>query len=499
MKSFVRITCICFLLLALAACAGSSAVRMPEQITTQTTTEQVNTEQTTLPKDSLNLDEAITGAVAYFIPRLPEKAKIALVSFDAASALLSEYIIAEMWRGFEDSGKFIMVDRRNLDRIDDEINYQLGSGKVDDTTAVSISRQYGAEILVYGQILAIGQGSSAAEYRLSIYATDVEKAASSQRAYTIKADSRLNSLLNSSAEDEVDRAVSAMAQTINQKTTVAVGRISFVGTETVSGFSAWLKNRLIASAQKQREKFQVASRDESSDLATLSRGLTVVVPEGGSPIQAVIAGHYSPLDSGAEVSLYLVSTTGNRMVLASSQFVIPSSELERRRLSLLPEKDTDHISLDEFQAKQQVVSSYAGDDNEWTFTITPGVLDGIYYDGDFMYMSLFSSKNCYFRIIHIDVDGNTQVIYPVAALDNNFLKGGETRSIPDNTLYLMKAPFGEEIILAAAYTEPFANDASGAGPLSEEIISRSFTVETRSAETMTPSATAKFSYTILPR
>jgi hypothetical protein len=106
--------------------------------------------------------------------------------------------------------------------------YQYLSGLVDDDLIVSMTKQYGAGILVYGQLTAMGQG--ALEYRMTVYATDVEKASSSQRAYTVRPDNRLASLLNVSPDEEVERAVAAMARAVSQKTVIAVGKISYADT-----------------------------------------------------------------------------------------------------------------------------------------------------------------------------------------------------------------------------------------------------------------------------
>jgi len=482
MKTIIRLTTVCLLLPALsnlwfAACAsGGSAQTEPAY-----------------SENSLALDAAITEAASYFIGRLNAGAKTALVPFTSPSGRLSDYVFEEMWSRFEDSGRFVMVDRRNLERIEAEIKHQYETGRVDDAAMVSVTRQYGAEILIHGQISPLGR-----EYRITVYATDVEKASSSQRAFIVRPDSRLAALLNASAEDEVERAVSAMAKAVNQKTTIAVGRISYGDTQSVSSLSAWLKNSIIAGAQKQRDKFQVATESESADFAVSSRGLTVEAPLANSAVQAVVTGSYSPLDSGAEVSVRLISTSGNRVVLASERFVIPAAELQRRRLSLLPEKDNAVISAAEFEAKQKAVDPYAGRNNQWAFTVTPDVLDGIYYDGDYMTMRLYSARDCYFRIIHVDVNGGTQVIYPTSARDNNLIRAGETRRLPDNTIYRMGPPFGEELILVAAYERSFALNPQS-GTLSADSITRGLTVESDNRTQMSPSVTAKFSYTMLPR
>jgi hypothetical protein len=389
-----------------------------------------------------------------------------------------------------------MIDRRNIDRIEAELNHQYRSGNVDENFMVSMGRQYGAEILIHGQIVPLGYN-----YRMTIYATDVERATSSQRAFNVRPDNRLASLLNVSAEEEVERAVSAMARALDQRTTIAIGRISYGDTQTVSSLSAWLKNTIITGAHKQQDKLQVATENESSNFAVTSRGLTVEPPvaAGSGAIQAVVAGNFSSLDTGAEVLLQLISTSGNRIVLSSSRFVIPASELERRRLSLFPEQGSTTITRAEFETRQQAVDLYSGRNNPFMFTVSPDVLDGIFYDGDFMTMRIFSARDCYFRIIHVDVYGNTQVIYPVSPNDNNFIRAGETRRIPDNTRFRLHAPFGEEMILVSAYDRPFTQ-SHVTGPLSVENIARGLTVErSDNRVSMNPVATARFSYTILPR
>jgi len=445
------------------------------------------------PANGVALDTAIKNAAVYFTGRLPEGAKVALVPFDTPTGRLSDYIFEELWTRFEDSAKFIMVDRRNLEKVEAEIRHQYGSGRVDDDAVVSITRQYGAEILVYGQMSKIGK-----DYRITVYATDVEKASSSQRAFDIMTDGRLTSLLNVSADDEVMRAVSVMARAVDQKTTITVGRISYADTQTVSNLSAWLKSTIVAGANKERGKFDVASESESADFAVSSRGLTVENPVSNSAIQAVITGSFSPIDSDAEVSIQLVSTSGNKVVLSSSRFIIPASELQRRKLTLLPDKNNAVITKAEFESKQKAVEPYAGKNNKWNFTVTPDVLDGIYYDGDYMTMRLFSEKDCYFRLIHVDVNGIAQVIYPVSPSDNNFIRAGETRRIPDNTRFKMGAPFGEEMILAAAYERQFRNEQV-TGAINEAVIINGLTVEGDNRAKISPAATAKYSYTILPK
>jgi len=476
-KTIFNFANICLVTLALSACASRQATVLAYS------------------PDTLTLDRAIAETALYFAQRLPSGTRIALVPFGAPTGRLSDYVFEELWGFLQYTGSFVMLDRINLARIDAEIMHQLSSGRVDDDFAVSITRQYGAQVLVYGQIRPMGN-----EYRMTVFATDVERATSTQRAFNIRIDTRLASLLNVSAEDEIERAIAAMTRELNYRTTVALGRIAFGNTQSVSGFSSWLRNSIIASAQNHREKIQIATERESSDFAIASRGLTVETPVANSAVQAVLMGNYSPLDSGAEVSIQIVSTSGNRIVLASTRFFIPASELERRRLSLLPPIGSAVASLVQFQERHQAVASFGSENNRWIFTVTPDVLDGIYYEGDLMTMRVFSERDAYFRITHVDVNGNVQIIFPVSPRDNNFIRAGETRRIPDNTRFRIVPPFGEEFILVAAYDRQFTNDPrAGAGTLSADFISRGLVVEDNRHTEMTPSATAMFSFTVLPR
>jgi len=299
----------------------------------------------TAQDDSLTLDAAIAKIAEYFSTNLAPKTNIALLSFDAENKTLSDYILEEFWIYFEDNSSLTLVERKNLELINKEMNYQM-SGAVSDDSAKSIGHQFGPQTLLYGKLVSMGK-----EYRLSVYATDVERATSSMRAVNIKPDKRLSAL-----------------------------------------------------CEKQ-----------------------------------------SAGNNGANMANVL----------------------------------------------------YSGSDNPFQFTVQTDKSDGIYHDGDYMTMRISSAKDAYFKVTHIDVSGQAQVIYPTSSRDNNFIKAGQTRQIPDNTKYKMTKPYGEEIILVAAYDAPFNVGKQNSAPLSNNVVMRGLIVE--DAETKTnvqPVATAKFTYSI---
>jgi len=297
-------------------------------------------------EDSITLDKAIPKIASYFSNNLAPKSPVALIAFDTENKTLSDYIFEEFWIYFEDNSSLALVDRKNLELISKEMNYQL-SGAVSDDSAKSIGHQFGPQTLLYGKLTRLGD-----EYRLSVYATDVERATSSLRVANIKPDKRLASLLEKPA----------------------------------------------------------------------------------------------------------TANTGINMA------------------NIL----------------------YAGFDNPFKFTAQTDKSNGIYHDGDYMTMQIYSAQDIYFKVMHIDVNGKAQVIYPASPGDNNFIKAGQTRTIPDNTRYKMTKPYGEEMILVSAYNAPFTvSGQNNSAPLSGNVVVRGLVVE--NAETQTniqPVATAKFTYSI---
>jgi len=323
-----------FLFIVLLSCASQK---------TATPTDAGNDDAS---KDLLTLDMAIAKIASYFSSNLTPKSPIALIAFETENKTLSDYIFEEFWIYFEDNSSLILVDRQNLELISKEMNYQL-SGMVSDDSAKLIGHQFGPQTLLYGKLIRLGS-----EYRLSVYATDVERATSSLRAANIKPDKRIASLL---------------------------------------------------------EK----------------------------------------------------STTENTGINMANVL-------------------------------------YAGSDNPFQFTVQTDKSNGIYHDGDYMTMQIYSAQDTYFKVTHIDVNGKAQVIYPTSPRDNNFIRAGQTRNIPDNTKFKMTKPYGEEIILVAAYSTSFTvSGQSIPAPVSSNVVVRGFTAESTETQTsIQPVATAKFTYSI---
>jgi TolB-like protein len=123
---------------------------------------------------NLLIQRGIEGAVyrssQSLINDLSANSIIAVLSISSKDRDTALSVIEELEFQFVDSKKFKIVDRKTLDAIRTEQNFQL-SGDVDDNSAVSIGKMLGANIVITGTI----SGSSTAQ-RLTIKALDVKTA-----------------------------------------------------------------------------------------------------------------------------------------------------------------------------------------------------------------------------------------------------------------------------------------------------------------------------------
>jgi hypothetical protein len=102
-----------------------------------------------LSAQTVSLDEAIKNIAQGIEEKLEEGVKIVVWNFNSSSERLSDYIVDELTTLFINNGKLIVVDRKNLSLIDEEIDYQM-SGEVDEETIQEIGHKLGAESIVFG-------------------------------------------------------------------------------------------------------------------------------------------------------------------------------------------------------------------------------------------------------------------------------------------------------------------------------------------------------------
>lgn len=116
------------------------------------------------------VEGAVARASVIFIGELPRNSTIAVISISSNNLDLATFAIDELEYQLVTAKQFTIVDRKTLDAIRSEQNFQL-SGEVSDQSAISIGNLLGANIVITGGISGSGNTQ-----RLTLKALDVKTA-----------------------------------------------------------------------------------------------------------------------------------------------------------------------------------------------------------------------------------------------------------------------------------------------------------------------------------
>jgi TolB-like protein len=117
------------------------------------------------------LDAAIQQASKEINDSLPQGTKVALLNFTSSSDVFSDYVLEEMSIALVKGRKLVVVDRKEIDLIRGEMNFQM-SGEVNDESAQEIGKMLGAQSIVSGSLVNMGES-----YRFRIKVINVLSAA----------------------------------------------------------------------------------------------------------------------------------------------------------------------------------------------------------------------------------------------------------------------------------------------------------------------------------
>jgi len=120
---------------------------------------------------TVSLDNAIKGAVDEITYSLKRGNKVAVLSVRANSGRMSNYIIEELISNIVSQRTITVVDRAQLDLIQEEMNFQM-SGEVSDASAQAIGKKLGAQSIITGSFESLGN-----YYRFRVRVIEVETAA----------------------------------------------------------------------------------------------------------------------------------------------------------------------------------------------------------------------------------------------------------------------------------------------------------------------------------
>jgi hypothetical protein len=198
----------------------------------------------------------------------------------------------------------------------------------------------------------------------------------------------------------------------------------------------------------------------------------------------------------------MISTDKGKRLLNACQFTITEAELKRLNLKLIPD---NYERLADYQAVQRKLSEFDTTHNRFEFQALLDRPDAMYRNGDYMSFKIHSSEDCWFLIQGLQLNGEIVTLYPTETREVNFIKGGDTRTLPDRGRFRLGGPpFGEEYILISAFkeqitipTEPVKLDNANLKTKTRAIAKEEYSEGSVNIDvSVQPVARAKFSYTI---
>ncbi|GHV90486.1 hypothetical protein AGMMS50268_09890 [Spirochaetia bacterium] len=261
-----------------------------------------------------------------------------------------------------------------------------------------------------------------------------------------------------SAQDfdaQIQTAVDELAVSLKVPVEVVIEPVTIVGTETPSALSLFLYNRVEYSASKNVSKYRVVEKDRSGIRKTR------------------IESKYQVIGINVEVMLSLIAADSNN-VIGKSLLKLPTADLKKLNIEWLPEnRKTQAEAVQQEQviveAVQQTVSTPEQNTlktaDAFTLEAWPNSGSYTFFEGDKMRISLYANKDCYFKVYYVDAQDEKQLIYPNSVNNNNRLQANKVRTIPDDTEYIMGAPFGVESIIVFASDKPLEYSESEMMPV----------------------------------
>jgi hypothetical protein len=319
----------------------------------------------------------------------------------------------------------------------------------------------------------------------------------------------------------VKKAVDALAAPLNIPIDVSVGLVTIDGSGVPSALSRYLAGKVSHHA----------INNTLYKVVPLTRGPPSVRPAAGQ--KGLITGSFTLIGNAVEVTLELRSETTGRAI-GSQSFTVPVSLLEEMGINILPE---NLASPEAVKEREEILAPPAPESSPpaapvipeaapvlppaapvapaapaapgtqtpaFTLEVWPNSDTAAYFDGDEMKINLLAGQDCYFKVYHIDVNGQMQLIYPNQYNRDNRLRANTPRTIPESPVYYpLSAPYGVETILAVASAEPFQN-------LEQEMVPVQFSrsavntarglgvgVRPGSGGNQSPTVSASFTYSIL--
>lgn len=245
------------------------------------------------------------------------------------------------------------------------------------------------------------------------------------------------------AEDydgKIKTAVNALAERLTSPIEVSIGDIFIEGTQTSSGLSRFLINRIKAHAPD-TGKFNVTVRSRGIDRVTVG------------PQKGIITGEFMLTGDTVYVTLRLVSESDGR-ILRPSNFTLSAADLKKDGVEIMPAG----VDPDKLIEEDKIIIPPTPPANAFKIEAWPDSDTHTYMVGDSMRINLLSSRDCYVKVYHIDVNRKMQLLFPNRSERDNLLRANTPTIIPKGMVsIIVEKPLGRESIWVMASTVQFPN------------------------------------------
>ena len=255
----------------------------------------------------------------------------------------------------------------------------------------------------------------------------------------------LNITLDTPAAIEagIKRTIDSLADALQTQTDTIIGSFTMTGTDIPSELSVYLTEKVTHYAKNNKErKYRVMGNDAEQT--------------------AVLSGFFTRRNDRVDVTIEL--TTPDRNMDGSHIFSISADVLENAiglaievdvlentiGLAIEPENINNLIVLDEVIPVSETQDIH--------IEASLNSKDRTYKHRDELTMSVIADHDCFFKIIHINVDNQIRMIFP-AKNDNNFLSANVSRAVfgNQNSRYMIYGPYGAETLVVVASPVQFPN------------------------------------------
>jgi len=232
-------------------------------------------------------------------------------------------------------------------------------------------------------------------------------------------------------EEGIKKAIDALSLTLKNQTETNIGPFSLTGTDIPTGLSRYLTERVTHHAiNNPGKKFRV-NRENAKENNKIVK----------------ITGFFTRRNNQVDVTLELINANGDTE--GSQYFSIAVDYLTTNGIAIDPENKnivTEKPIIDPADANQGInIKAFFGSASR------------TFLHRDELKMTISADRNCFFKVIHIDVNNQMKMIYPNSSDKNNSLRANTPRDIFESAKYMLYGPYGAETIIVLASSEQFKN------------------------------------------